>query len=87
VLQVLDASTSLPHEVVLALDNMVEQMHVSSLPTQLTIKGAPTMLSLETSSNFMATSLGIHVHKRNEVESSSKRQVKKQEVHIIKNPK
>jgi hypothetical protein len=69
VLQVPDASTSLPHEVVFALDNLVEQICVSLLPTQLTIEGVATMLSLETSSNFRAISLGIHVHERNEVEN------------------
>jgi hypothetical protein len=57
--QVPDVSTSLPHETTLALDQVVEQKCVSLFPTQLTIKGAPTMLSLEASFDFMATSWGI----------------------------
>jgi hypothetical protein len=45
--QVLNDSTSLPQEAVLALDKVVEQRHVSLFIVQLTIEGAPTMLSLE----------------------------------------
>jgi hypothetical protein len=41
--QVPNASTSLPHEVMLALDKVVEQKHVSLFPIQLTIEGAPTI--------------------------------------------
>jgi hypothetical protein len=33
---------------------------------QLTIEGAPTMLSLEKSSNFTTTGWGIQVRERNE---------------------
>jgi DNA-binding MltR family transcriptional regulator len=52
--QVPNASTSLPHEITFALDKVVEQKCASLLLAQLTIAGAPTMLSLETPSNFMA---------------------------------
>jgi len=52
-------STSLPHQGAFTLDKVLEQKRVSLFPTQLTIKGAPTMLSLEASSNFVATSWGI----------------------------
>jgi hypothetical protein len=45
--QVLDVSTSLPHEATVALDKVVEQKCVSLFPIQLTIESAPTILSLE----------------------------------------
>jgi len=41
--QVPYVSTSLPHQVALTLDKVVKQKHVSLFPTQLTIKGVPTM--------------------------------------------
>jgi hypothetical protein len=53
--QVPNASTSPPHEVVLALDKVVEQIYVSMFLVQLTIEGAPTMLSLEKPLNFTST--------------------------------
>jgi hypothetical protein len=53
VLQVPNASTSLPYEVALALDKVVEQRRVSLFLIQFPIKGAPTMLSLKTSPNFV----------------------------------
>jgi len=56
VLQVLYASTSLAHEATLALDKVVEQRHASLFLIQFTIEGAPTMLSLEASFNFVTTS-------------------------------
>ncbi len=62
--QVLDASTSLPHESSLALNKVVEQRHVSLFPVQLTIEGVLRMLCLEASFNFMATSWGIQVHEK-----------------------
>jgi hypothetical protein len=70
--QVLHASTNLPHEVALALDKVVEQICDSLFTAQLTIGGVPTMLSLETSSDFTATSWGIQIHERNELESLDK---------------
>jgi hypothetical protein len=54
--QVPNASTSFPHEVVLTLDKVVEQIHVFLFPTYLTIEGVPTMLCLEAPSNFVAIS-------------------------------
>ncbi len=53
--QVPNASTSLPHEIALTLDKVVEQIRISLFLAQLTIEGAPTMLSLEKPSNFTAT--------------------------------
>ncbi len=66
VLQVLNASTNLPHEVALALDKVVEQRCVSLFLVQFTIEGAPTMLSLEASSDFVTTGLGIKIREKNE---------------------
>jgi hypothetical protein len=43
--QIIDDLISLSHEATLALDKVVEQIHVSLLLAQLTIEGAPTMLS------------------------------------------
>ncbi len=45
------------------------------------------MLSLEASSNFVATSQGIQVCERNESKSFDKEQVKNQEAHIIETSK
>jgi hypothetical protein len=70
--QVLDASTSLPHETMFALNKVVEQRRASLFPTRLTIEGAPTMLSLETSFDFTAISWAIQVRKINEAKSSNK---------------
>jgi hypothetical protein len=53
--QVPNASTSLPHEVMFALDKVVKQRRVSLFLVQLTIKDAPTILHLETLSDFAAT--------------------------------
>jgi hypothetical protein len=80
--QVPNASTSLPHKVVLALAKVVEQKHVSLFPAQLVIECVPTMSCLETLSDFMAIGWGIHVRERNELESLDKEQVKNQEAHI-----
>jgi hypothetical protein len=54
--QVPNASTSFTHEVVFAMDKVVEQRCVSLFPTQLTIEGVPTMLCLKALSDFMTTS-------------------------------
>jgi hypothetical protein len=70
--QVLDVSTSLPHEATLALDKVVEQKCVSLFPTQLTIESVPTILSLEAPSDFVTTSWCIHIRERNELESFDK---------------
>ncbi len=53
--QIPNASTNLPHEAVLAMDKVVEQLCVSLFLVQLTIKGSPTMLSLEAPSDFITT--------------------------------
>jgi hypothetical protein len=53
--QVPNASTILPHKIAFALDKVVKQICVSLFLVQLTIEGAPTMLSLEKSSNFTTT--------------------------------
>jgi DNA-binding MltR family transcriptional regulator len=53
--QVPNVLISLPHKIAFALDKVVEQKNVSLLLAQLIIASAPTMLSLETPSNFMAT--------------------------------
>ncbi len=76
--QVPNVSTRLPHEVTLALDKVVEQKCVSLFLIQLTIKGAPTLLSLEASSDFTAISWGAQVCERNESESFYKEEVKNQ---------
>jgi hypothetical protein len=76
VLQVLDASTSLAHEVAFAMDKVVEQIHVSLFLIQFTIDGAPTMLSLEASFNFATTGWGIKLCEKNESQSSNKEHVK-----------
>jgi hypothetical protein len=57
--QILDASTSLPHEAAFALDKVAKQRRVYLFPSQLTIEGFPTMLSLEAPFDFMAISQGI----------------------------
>ncbi len=58
VLQVLDASISLLYEVALALNKVVEQICASLFPVQLTIEGAPIMLSFEAPFDFVTTSWG-----------------------------
>jgi len=50
---------NLPHEVVITLNKVVEQRHISLFATQITIEGAPTMLSLEASLDFMTNGWGI----------------------------
>jgi hypothetical protein len=45
--QVPNASTSLPHEVMLALDKVIKQRCASLFLAQLTIEGAPTILHLK----------------------------------------
>jgi hypothetical protein len=52
--QIIDDLISLSHEATLALDKVVEQIHVSLLLAQLTIEGAPTMLCLEALFDFVA---------------------------------
>jgi hypothetical protein len=85
--QIPNASTSLPHEIVFTLNKVVEQIHVSLFPTQLTIEGVPRMLCLEALSNFTTISWGIHVCEKNESESLDKEHVKNQEIHITKTSK
>ncbi len=70
--QVPNALTNLPHEIMFALDKVVEQKHDSLFPVRLVIEGAPTMLSLETSYHFAAIGWAIQVHKRNEAKSLDK---------------
>ncbi len=84
--QVPNASTSLPHEDVFALDKVVKQICVSLFTTQPTIEGVPMMLCLEALSNFAAISWGIQVHGRNKSKNLDKEQVKNQEK-IIKTSK
>jgi len=67
--QVLDASTSLPHESSLSLNKVVEQTCVSLFLVQLTIEGALRMLCLEASFNFTATSWSIQLHEKNDSKS------------------
>jgi hypothetical protein len=43
----------------LALDKVVEQRHASLFPTQLSIEGAPTMLSLQAPLDFTTNGWGI----------------------------
>jgi hypothetical protein len=50
---------NLPHEDALALDKVIEQNGVSLFLIQLTIKGVPTMLSLEAPFDFTPISWGI----------------------------
>jgi hypothetical protein len=50
---------NLPHEVVIAFDKVVEQRPTSLFPAQLTIEGAPMMLSLEAQLDFMTNRWGI----------------------------
>jgi hypothetical protein len=76
VLQVPDASTSLAHEATPALDKVVEQRRASLFLIQFTIEGAPKIISLEASFNFVTTSWGIKVHEKNESQSSDKEHVK-----------
>jgi hypothetical protein len=59
VLQIPDASVSFPIKFVFALDNVVEQRCVFLFQTQFTIEYVPTMLSLETLSDFATISWGI----------------------------
>jgi hypothetical protein len=69
------------------LDKVVEQIRVALLPIQLIIEGVPTILSLETLFDFMASGWCIQVHERNEAKGLDKEQVEKQEVYIIKTSK
>jgi hypothetical protein len=55
-LQVLNASTNLPHKVAFAQDKVVEQRCVFLSPAHFIIENAPTMLSLETLFDFTTTS-------------------------------
>jgi hypothetical protein len=57
--QIPDAPTSLPHKAAFALNKVVKQKCASLFPSQLTIGGVPTMLSLEAPFDFMATNWGI----------------------------
>jgi hypothetical protein len=52
--QILDASTNIPHEAAFALDKVVKQIRAYLFPSQLTIEGFPTMLSLEAPFDFVA---------------------------------
>jgi hypothetical protein len=52
-------NVNLPHKVVIAFDKVVKQKHNSLFPTQLTIEGAPMMLSLEAPLDFMTNGWGI----------------------------
>jgi hypothetical protein len=52
-------NVNLPHEAMIAFNKVVKQKHSSLFPTQLTIEGAPMMLSLEAPLDFTTNGWGI----------------------------